>query len=231
MSQPEIHYAILDFVKKRLNIADTDESLDDYLEVFMQDVDNWVNNELRKKLGTYDYNGRFITLPLTTTTVPPLEPELMTKASMLVIGRVRQEQSNDNNLLQTAENNFATYLNRQFGFTRDVPFKPIPTLTITPVNGAHSTTVVTVSGTQFGPNRIITISFGGTTMVTSPAQIITDSLGSFSAVTFTVPNVGTGPYAVIATDSSTGSYIVNGSMVSNTNLSQNSQQAFFLVTS
>src|SRR5690348_1543597 len=99
----EIHYAILDVVKKRLNIADTDETLDDYLEIFMSDVDNYINNELRKKLGSYDQNQRFITLPLTTTTIPPLEPEMLMRASALVVGRVRQEMSNDNNILITAE--------------------------------------------------------------------------------------------------------------------------------
>lgn len=231
MSAQEIHYAILDVVKKRLNIADGDESLDDYLEIFMSDVDNYVNNKLREKLGTYDYNGRFITLPLTTTTVPPLEPELMLRASFLTVGRVRQEMSNDNNLLITAEKDFKDYLNRQFGFTRDTPFKPVPTVTISPVNGAHSTTVVTVSGTQFGPNRIIQISFGGIVMTTSPAQVITDSNGNFSGVTFTVPNVSTGPYSVLVQDSSVGPYIVSGQMPNTGNLNGNFQQAIFLVTS
>lgn len=231
MSTTEIHYAILDVVKKRLNIADDDETLDDYLEIFMGDVDNYINNRLRQKLGTYDYNDRFITLPLTTTTVPPLEPELCLRASFLVAGRVRQEMSNDNNLLQTAEKDFNDYLNRQFGFTRDVPFKPIPTLTITPTNGAHSTTVVTISGTQFGPNRLITITFGGLNVTTSPAQIVTDTLGSFSGVTFTVPNLPIGPYAVVAVDGTVGPYIVNGSQVNNINLHTNSQQIIFLVTS
>ena len=233
MSQPEIHYAIMDVVKKRLNTADGDETLDDYLQIFINEIDNFVNNKLRKKLGTYDYNNRYIPLPLTTTTVPPLDPELMLKASFLVVGRVRQEMSNDNNLLKTAELEFKEYLDQQFGITRDVPFKPIPTLTISPVNGVHSSTVITVSGTQFGPNRIITISFGGLPVTTSPAQIITDALGSFSGVTFTTPNMTVGPYSILAMDGNVGSYVVTGS-IPNTGASQlngNFQQQIFLVTS
>lgn len=231
MSTIADHYAILDVVKKRLNIADGDETLDDYLEIFMNDVDNYINNKLRQKLGTYDYNGRAISLPLTINTIPPLEPELMLKAAFLVVGRVRQEMSNDNNLLITAEKDFADYLNRQFGYTRDVPFKPVPTLTISPINGASSTTVVTVGGTQFGPNRIITISFGGIQMNTSPTQIITDTNGSFSGATFTVPKTAIAPYAVIAQDGTVGPYIISGQVPNTGNFNGNFQQAIFLVTS
>src|SRR5207245_8500352 len=74
----------------------------------------------------------------------------------------------------------------------------LSTISLNPTSGPAGTTV-TVTGSLFLPDSVVTISYDGTTVTTTPGTIITDLTGSFSA-TFTVPASTAGSHTVSAKD-------------------------------
>jgi len=73
-----------------------------------------------------------------------------------------------------------------------------------PTSGVVGDTV-TISGTGFtaitaGNANRITVTFDGTTVIASTANLRTNADGSFGPTTFTVPDKSDGPYTVVATD-------------------------------
>jgi hypothetical protein len=88
-----------------------------------------------------------------------------------------------------------------------------PSININPVVGPTGTTV-TVSGQSFEANSVMTITFAGTAVTTSPATVTTDTNGSFSGVTFTVPSATPGAKTVQAMDadgnSASATFVVPG---------------------
>src|SRR3989441_9618338 len=77
-------------------------------------------------------------------------------------------------------------------------------ISLNPSTGPRGTTV-TVTGTNFSHNSAITaVTYDGTTVITTPAVITTNSTGGFSA-TFAVPSSIAGPHTVKATDTSSNS--------------------------
>jgi len=75
-----------------------------------------------------------------------------------------------------------------------------PSISLNPTDGPSGTTV-TITGSNFLPNSIITVTFDSVTVVTLPSPIIALSTGSFSA-TFDVPSRPKNSYIVKATDTS-----------------------------
>ncbi len=71
---------------------------------------------------------------------------------------------------------------------------------ISPTSGITGSTLA-VSGTGFNANQPITITWAGTSVVTSPATVITSNIGSFSA-TFSVPASNSRTVEIIASDGS-----------------------------
>jgi hypothetical protein len=71
-------------------------------------------------------------------------------------------------------------------------------LTVTPTSGSVGTTVA-VSGTGFSASRTVSITFGGITVATTPANPTTNSYGSFSA-SFSVPAGTSHASHIVATD-------------------------------
>jgi hypothetical protein len=93
-------------------------------------------------------------------------------------------------------------------FGQNIPFVAInvynyfnivvnPSITLSPTSGSPGISV-TVSGTGFAASSVITITFAGNPVATSPPTVQTDSSGSFLA-SFVVPS-GTGNKQVTATD-------------------------------
>src|SRR5690606_14289292 len=76
-------------------------------------------------------------------------------------------------------------------------FTITPSISHSPISGS-SGTVVTVSGVGYAPDSAIVISFDGSPVETTPASIITDATGSFSA-TFTAFAQLNGIYEIQAT--------------------------------
>ena len=82
-----------------------------------------------------------------------------------------------------------------------------PTASITPNSGPKGT-VVSLTGSGFAPNKLITVTVAGVTATMSPAAVTTDASGNIPAgTTFTVPDTGTNlgsqPVAVIVNGVST----------------------------
>jgi hypothetical protein len=61
-----------------------------------------------------------------------------------------------------------------------------PSININPNNGAVGTSVV-VNGSGFATSSVVTLTFAGSAVATTPSPVMTDSLGAFSA-SFTIPS-------------------------------------------
>jgi hypothetical protein len=85
-------------------------------------------------------------------------------------------------------------------------------ITINPPSGPSGTTV-TVTGTGFATGQTVTITYAGTSVVTTPSPVTTGSTGSFTA-TFVVPVRDIGTYEVRA---SAGSDVATANFQSTTN--------------
>jgi hypothetical protein len=87
-----------------------------------------------------------------------------------------------------------------------------PVIILNPVRGAAGSAIA-ITGSGFGANRAITITYGGSSVTTNPASIATDAKGSFSA-RFIVPSGSSSiAYAVMAADitySATASFTLAG---------------------
>src|SRR5438445_214356 len=79
----------------------------------------------------------------------------------------------------------------------------LSTISLNPTSGPAGTTV-TVTGSLFLPDSVVTISYDGTTVTTTPGTITTSSTGSFSAA-FTVPASAAGSHTVNAKDAASNS--------------------------
>src|SRR3989441_6074240 len=79
----------------------------------------------------------------------------------------------------------------------------LSTISLDPTSGPVGTTV-TATGSLFLPGSVVTISYDGTTVATTPGSITTDLSGGFSA-TFTVPASTAGSHTVNAKDAASNS--------------------------
>src|SRR5207245_520167 len=79
----------------------------------------------------------------------------------------------------------------------------LATISLDPTSGPVGTTV-TATGSLFLPGSVVTISYDGTTVATTPGSITTDLSGGFSA-TFTVPASTAGSHTVNAKDAASNS--------------------------
>lgn len=76
---------------------------------------------------------------------------------------------------------------------------PEATITLSPTGGTRGTTV-TVSGTNFGASKTITIKFDNNNIATNPTTVTSSSTGSFSA-TIVIPSTASlGNHSISATD-------------------------------
>jgi|GEM_PF-2438291 len=80
------------------------------------------------------------------------------------------------------------------GATLTVPFKVLPSLTITPGKGAQGSTA-TVSGTGFGANETVTVQWNCATSTCTGATLLgtvtTDANGNFTGLSITIPTPST----------------------------------------
>ena len=102
------YYAEYDTVKTKMRVPD--DSLKDELMIYIQEVEEVINNRLRQRLGSRDVKGRDITLPLTTSTVPAIDEELKTIAHDMVEGKFRLKTSEKDLLWNTAIKNLENYI-------------------------------------------------------------------------------------------------------------------------
>lgn len=196
-------YSEYDVLKVKMRIPD--DSLKDELLIYMDEIDDLIDNRLRAKLGEIDSNGNTIILPLTTSTIPQVDQEIKAIAIDMVEGKFRLKTSEKTLLWDTAVKALENYIERKFGWTVNGSYQINPTLTISPINGVVGTTV-TISGTQWIPNATIAIKFGGLQITTTPSTVVSDEYGEFSGVTFAVPNNSTGGFIINVTDYDSNTY-------------------------
>lgn len=191
-------YVEYDSVKVKLRV--TDDSLRSEIQLYMHAVDELITNRIRNKIGEYNIYGQAIVFPLTYNTIPPVDLELKDIASDLVVAKIRLQNSEKPLLWDSAVKVLDDYLEKRFGWTRDVPFTPERSLVISPTSGV-ATTVVTVSGTQWEPVTKLRIIFNLTEPTTTPTNVITDAKGDFSATFVIDANVSVGAYEIKVNDS------------------------------
>lgn len=177
-------YTEYDSIKIKLRI--NDDSMKEEIEIYMQEVDDLVDNRIRAKIGTHNIYGVKIELPLTTTTIPPIPAELKAIANNLVVAKIRLQNSEKPMLWDSEVKVLENYLDRVYGFTSSKAWAPIRELTISPTSGTVGSTI-TVNGIYFQPNAKLNFVFGATHPTTTPTTVITDINGSFTGVTFVVP--------------------------------------------
>ena len=90
------HYASLDMIKQKLRIEDN--TIDDELNIYMDEIDAFINRELEAKFGTFTEYEYPIVLPLTDLTNPPVTFDLRQIAADLVEGKFRYKTTNDKTL-------------------------------------------------------------------------------------------------------------------------------------
>ncbi len=166
-----------DSVKLKLRLPD--DTLKEEILLYMQEVDDLVLNRLRNKLGSVDANGYEIELPLTLDTEPQIDEEVKAIASDLVIGKFRLQNSEKPLLWDTGIKNLDNYLDRRFGWTRDILFKQVSLFQFN-VYTATPGSQVDFTGQRWRPNSIITIEnkSGNMEITTDPDPIIADKDGN-----------------------------------------------------
>jgi hypothetical protein len=198
-----MHYTTVDTVKQKLRVEDT--SIDDELEIYIDEVDGYINRKIRRKIGTFNEYGYEITLPLTESTNPAITYDLRTIASDLVEAKFRLKTTNDETLWKQVSKELDEYLDETFGWGESHDFRMVPQLTITPTTGAAGT-VITLSGTGWKPRGQIYVKTmdgdgAGALVDTTPEIPLADEKGDWSAVTMTVSNdTGRGSIEVLAHD-------------------------------
>lgn len=178
---------LIEWESVKLKLRLNDDTLKEEISLYIQEVDDLVNNRVRNKLGTVDFNGNDIILPLTVDGEPAIDEELKAIATDLVIGKFRLQTSEKPLIWDTAIKNLDNYLDRRFGYTRDVPFRQIPIIELDIFVGTPST-VVTMDGSRWKPNSLLTVLVDGIEVVTTPTPALVDPNGAFIGITFTIPS-------------------------------------------
>jgi len=196
---------LIEYDSVKLKLRLNDDTLKEEISLYIQEVDDLVNNRVRNKLGTVDFNGDQIELPLTVDGEPPIDEELKSIATDAVIGKFRLQNSEKPLIWDTAMKNLDNYLDRRFGYTRDTAFRQKPQASVIPAVGTPLT-IVTLEGEKWGKNTKLTFQFGadpeivdteraslfsGQTVSTNPPTVVTNSEGMFENVTFQIPRTST----------------------------------------
>jgi hypothetical protein len=176
-------YTEYDSIKIKLRIEN--DSMRDEIELYMQEIDDLLDNRLRARLGSVNIYGSEIVLPLTSDTVPEIPLELKGIANNLVVAKIRLQNSEKPMLWDAEVNILDNYLDRVYGYIRGTPFRPRRQVTLNPQTGVVGA-VVTVTGSGFAPIEKLNIEWSGGDIVKTPTDVITDSKGVFS-FTFPIP--------------------------------------------
>ena len=174
-------YTEYDSIKIKLRIAN--DSMRDEIELYMQEIDDLLDNRLRARLGAVNIYGDEIILPLTSDTIPELPLELKGIANNLVVAKIRLQNSEKPMLWDAEVNILDNYLDRVYGYIRGTAFRPRRTISLSPETGSIGQ-VVTVTGSGFAPTQKLTIEWSNGTIVTTPTDVISTNKGAF---TFTFP--------------------------------------------
>lgn len=188
-------YSTIDNVKKKLRIPETDDSITEELQLYAQEVDAWVETEVRKKIGYRDDNGDPIDINFTIITNPEIDVDIRGRADDLLEGKFRLKTTNDATLWDDARKEFRAYLDGIFGWGAGESLETHPEFTVEPETGTVGTTI-TITGKFWAQFEQVNVVVGGISVVTTPNPARADSSGDISA-TFDIPaNIETGTVPV-----------------------------------
>lgn len=183
------HYTTLDTIKQKLRVQDT--TIDEELDIYIDEVDGYIDRKIRRKIGVNNEYGYTIQLPLTESTDPAITYDLRTIAADLVEGKFRLKTTNDVTLWKTADEALEEYLDTAFGWAESHQLRMNPTLTLSPTTGIAGSTL-NISGTGWAPRIEITVRLidnnnAYSTLDTTPADVLTDDTGAWTGVSVTIP--------------------------------------------
>lgn len=178
-------YSTVDNVKKKLRIPENDDSITEELQLYAQEVDAWIETEVRGKVGYKDDNGDPININFTITTNPEIDVDIRGRADDLLEGKFRFKTTNDSVLWDDARTEFKKYLDKIFGWAAGGNTETHPSFTLSPSTGTAGATV-TINGLYWAQLEEVTVSMNGIQVVTTPNPARADDDGSISA-TFPVP--------------------------------------------
>jgi len=182
------HYAQLDRVKLKLRMdqlpQDKQDTIDEELENYLNEVDEAINRELLARLGAFDEHGNEIEIPLTEDSNIPLDEDLILIATKWAVGKYRTEQNAEDELEGKAMVEFENYLDKRFGWgqgnrlhltnlktrIRVVPF------------GTGEGGQFNVLANNFRNLSILEAKLGGKVIETIPKVLFTDTTGKLSFV-------------------------------------------------
>jgi hypothetical protein len=199
------HYASLSMVKEKLRIPATDSSINDELNIYIDEIDAMINRRLRARFGNETEYGYQVELPLTDTTNPARTYDLRVVATDLVEGKFRLKTTEDNTMWNESQTRLESYLDQTYGWVEGHAYRRSPTITLSPTNGSAGTTI-TMTGTGFKPRgqieiKIVDANGNGAIKTTTPTTVLTDDSGDFSSVTFaTLSTDAVGSYEILAHD-------------------------------
>ncbi len=96
---------LIEYDSVKLKLRLNDDTLKEEISLYIQEVDDLVNNRVRNKLGTVDFNNDQIDLPLTVDGEPSIDEELKAIATDAVIGKFRLQNSEKPLIWDTAMKN------------------------------------------------------------------------------------------------------------------------------
>ena len=152
-------YTEYDSIKIKLRIAN--DSMRDEIELYMQEIDDLLDNRLRARLGARNIYGDEIVLPLTSETIPELPLELKGIANNLVVAKIRLQNSEKPMLWDAEVNILDNYLDRVYGYIRGT-IVTTPVSVISTSTGSFSFTFPIPANTADGAVTLkVNDTFGG----------------------------------------------------------------------
>lgn len=158
---------------------DKQDSLDEELENYLNEVDEAINRELLARLGFFDEHGNPIEIPLTEDSNIPLDEDLILIATKWAVGKYRTEQNAEDELEGKAKIEFENYLDKRFGWGQGnrLHLSNLKTrINVTPF-GAGEGGKFNVIARNFRRLSILEVRLGGKLVETIPSVLFTDTKG------------------------------------------------------
>ncbi len=163
---------------------DRQDSIDEELENYLNEVDEAINRELLARLGFFDEHGNKIEIPLTEDSNIPLDEDLILIATKWAVGKYRTEQNDKPEIEQLAVTEFENYLDKRFGWGQGnrLHLTNLKTrITVSPF-GTGEGGKFNVLANNFRNLSILEVKLGGKAVETIPEVLFTDITGKLSFV-------------------------------------------------
>ena len=177
------HYAQLDRVKLKLRMDqlpdDKQDTIDEELENYINEVDEAINRELLARLGFFDEHGNPIEIPLTEDSNIPLDEDLILIATKWAVGKYRTEQNAEDELERNAVVEFENYLDKRFGWGQGnrLHLTNLKTRIVVDRFGAGEGAEFNIEARNFRRLSELETKLGGKVCDTNPVKVFSDDKG------------------------------------------------------